>query len=135
MIPVNASSLGRLTGFAPPIARRRPVAQHLAHGVARNPKAPRRRPFAQPLDKDAASNLNVELHPIHPSRVPQNTPGMLADHVSGLLLRLLTEPSSTPLSWPSLSPAFSLLLAEGHLNRKLFGEMLARLAVLPAPGG
>ncbi len=28
-----------------------------------------------------------------------------------------------------------LLLAEGHLNRKLFGEMLNRLASLPAPGG
>jgi hypothetical protein len=28
-----------------------------------------------------------------------------------------------------------LLLAEGHLNRKLFGEMLARLAALPVPGG
>ena len=28
-----------------------------------------------------------------------------------------------------------LLLAEGHLNRRLFGEMLARLAVLPVPGG
>ena len=28
-----------------------------------------------------------------------------------------------------------LLLAEGHLNRRLFGEMLARLAALPAPGG
>jgi hypothetical protein len=28
-----------------------------------------------------------------------------------------------------------LLLAEGHLNRKLFGQMLARLAALPAPGG
>ena len=28
-----------------------------------------------------------------------------------------------------------LLLAEGYLNRKLFGEMLNRLAVLPVPGG
>jgi hypothetical protein len=28
-----------------------------------------------------------------------------------------------------------LLLAEGHLNRRLFGEMLNRLAALPAPGG
>jgi hypothetical protein len=28
-----------------------------------------------------------------------------------------------------------LLLAEGHLNRCLFGEMLNRLAALPAPGG
>jgi len=28
-----------------------------------------------------------------------------------------------------------LLLAEGHLNRSLFGEILARLAMLPAPGG
>jgi hypothetical protein len=28
-----------------------------------------------------------------------------------------------------------VLLAEGHLNRKLFGEMLARLAALPVPGG
>ncbi len=28
-----------------------------------------------------------------------------------------------------------LLLAEGHLNRRLFGEMLARLEALPAPGG
>jgi hypothetical protein len=28
-----------------------------------------------------------------------------------------------------------LLLAEGHLNRKLFGEMLNRLAALPVPGG
>jgi hypothetical protein len=28
-----------------------------------------------------------------------------------------------------------LLLAEGHLNRKLFGDMLARIAALPAPGG
>ena len=28
-----------------------------------------------------------------------------------------------------------LLLAEGHLNRKLSGEMLARLAALSAPGG
>jgi hypothetical protein len=27
-----------------------------------------------------------------------------------------------------------LLLAEGHLNRKLFGEMMARLAALPPPG-
>jgi hypothetical protein len=28
-----------------------------------------------------------------------------------------------------------LLLAEGHLNRKLFGEMLDRLTALPVPGG
>jgi hypothetical protein len=28
-----------------------------------------------------------------------------------------------------------LLLAEGHLNRRLFGEMLNRLAMLPVPGG
>ena len=28
-----------------------------------------------------------------------------------------------------------LLLAEGHLNHKLFGEMLNRLAALPVPGG
>jgi hypothetical protein len=28
-----------------------------------------------------------------------------------------------------------LLLAEGHLNRKLFSEMPNRLAALPAPGG
>ena len=28
-----------------------------------------------------------------------------------------------------------LLLAEGHLNRKLFGQMLGRLAALPVPGG
>ena len=28
-----------------------------------------------------------------------------------------------------------LLLAEGHLNRRLFGEMLNRLSALPAPGG
>ncbi|MDA1314945.1 MAG: M28 family peptidase [Acidobacteria bacterium] len=30
---------------------------------------------------------------------------------------------------------YLVLLAEGHLNRRLFGEMLARLAALPAPGG
>ena len=30
---------------------------------------------------------------------------------------------------------YVLLLAEGHLNRKLFGEMLNRLAALPVPGG
>ncbi len=28
-----------------------------------------------------------------------------------------------------------LLLAEGHLNRKLFGDMLRRLSALPVPGG
>ena len=28
-----------------------------------------------------------------------------------------------------------LLLAEGHLNRKLFAQMLGRLAALPVPGG
>ena len=28
-----------------------------------------------------------------------------------------------------------LLLAQGHLNRRLFGEMLARLAALAMPGG
>ena len=28
-----------------------------------------------------------------------------------------------------------LLLAEGHLNLRLFGEMLNRLAMLPVPGG
>jgi len=28
-----------------------------------------------------------------------------------------------------------LLLAEGHLNRRPFGEMLNRLAMLPVPGG
>lgn len=30
---------------------------------------------------------------------------------------------------------YLLLLAEGHLSRKLFGEMLARLAALAALGG
>ena len=28
-----------------------------------------------------------------------------------------------------------LLLAEGHLNRKLFGVMLGRIWALPVPGG
>ena len=28
-----------------------------------------------------------------------------------------------------------LLLAEGHLNRKLFGDMLGRIWALPVPGG
>ena len=28
-----------------------------------------------------------------------------------------------------------LLLAEGHLNRRLFGEMLGRIWALPVPGG
>ncbi len=28
-----------------------------------------------------------------------------------------------------------LLLAEGHLNRRLFGEMLHRIWALPVPGG
>ena len=28
-----------------------------------------------------------------------------------------------------------LLLAEGHLSRKLFGEMLRRIWALPVPGG
>ena len=28
-----------------------------------------------------------------------------------------------------------LLLAEGHLNRKLFGDMLRRIWALPVPGG
>ena len=32
-------------------------------------------------------------------------------------------------------PLLWLLLAEGHLNRKLFGQMLGRLAALPVPGG
>ena len=30
---------------------------------------------------------------------------------------------------------YCLLLAEGYLNRKLFGEMLARLVALPVPEG
>ena len=29
---------------------------------------------------------------------------------------------------------YGLLLAEGHLNRKLFAQMLRRLAALPVPG-
>ena len=28
-----------------------------------------------------------------------------------------------------------LLLADGHLNRKLFGDMLGRIWALPVPGG
>jgi len=28
-----------------------------------------------------------------------------------------------------------LLLADGHLSRKLFGEMLGRIWALPVPGG
>ena len=28
-----------------------------------------------------------------------------------------------------------LLLAEGHLNRRLFGDMLHRIWALPVPGG
>ena len=28
-----------------------------------------------------------------------------------------------------------LLLAEGHLTRRLFGSMLSRIAMLPAPAG
>ncbi len=31
--------------------------------------------------------------------------------------------------------SYWLLLAEGHLNRKLFGEMLERIWALPVPGG
>ena len=31
--------------------------------------------------------------------------------------------------------SYWLLLAEGHLSRKLFGEMLGRIWALPVPGG
>jgi len=30
---------------------------------------------------------------------------------------------------------YRLLLAEGHLTRRLFGSMLGRIAVLPLPNG
>ena len=73
MIPVNGPSFGRRTGLAPLIARRRGVAQHLAHGLAGQSKPLRRFALADPLDVDAAAYLCVELHAIHPSRVPQNT--------------------------------------------------------------
>ena len=60
-----------------PIPRRRAVAQHLAHRLAGQSKAPRRRALAQPLHIDATPHLRIELHSIHPSGVPQNTSGML----------------------------------------------------------
>ena len=39
--------------------------------------------------------------------------------------------------WLLLAPAGScwLLLAEGHLTRRLFGDMLRRIWALPVPGG
>ncbi len=32
-------------------------------------------------------------------------------------------------------PEYWLLLAEGHLNRRLFGDMLGRIWALPLPSG
>ena len=77
MIPVKASSFGRRTGWWPPIPGRQAVAQHLAHRLAGSPEATRRRALAQPFHIDTTPHIRIELHSIHPSRVPQNTLGML----------------------------------------------------------
>ena len=46
-------------------------------------------PLAESFDENTAAYLSIELHAIHPSRVPQNTSEMLADHISGLVFRRL----------------------------------------------
>ena len=60
-----------------PSGYRHAVAQHLAHRLSGQPEAPCRPALAQPLHIDAAPHLRIELHSIHPFRVPQNTFGML----------------------------------------------------------
>ena len=57
--------------LVPPIPGRPAVAQHLAHRLAGEPDATRRRALAQPFHIDTTPHIRIELHSIHPSRVPQ----------------------------------------------------------------
>ena len=41
----------------------------------------------------------------------------------------------TGVGWSRHARYYRLLLAEGHLNRRLFGDMLRRIWALPVPGG
>ena len=43
----------------------------------------------------------------------------------------VTWPKPLPNRW--VMPATTLLLAEGHLHRRLFGDMLRRIWALPVP--
>ena len=61
MIPVNPSSLGRLTGFV----RRRRVAQHLLHRATVDAEPPARLVMAQTLVDNRQSNRRIELHAVH----------------------------------------------------------------------
>ena len=44
-------------------------------------------------------------------------------------------PARNGIAQSTHARSYWLLLAEGHLNRKLFGEMLGRIWALPVPGG
>ena len=101
--PREGAQLRTPDRLVPAIPRRQPVAQHLAHRLASQPKAPRGRAFAQPLHIDAAPHLGVELHSIHPSCVPQHTLGMLG----GPLARSGFPPPSGCFTPPRCGP-FSL---------------------------
>ena len=46
-----------------------------------------------------------------------------------------TPPPANPGRLIKHARYYWLLLAEGHLNRRLFGDMLRRIWALPVPGG
>src|SRR5919107_3940762 len=62
----EGAQLGAARRRGAPVARRHRKGQHLAYGIAVNPKAPRRLALAQTLDMAGVANPSVELHREHP---------------------------------------------------------------------
>ena len=62
----DGAELGAARRLGTPVARRHREGQHLAYGIAVDPKAPRRLALAQTLDMAGVANPSVELHREHP---------------------------------------------------------------------
>ena len=70
MIPVNGPSFGRLGGALRRYPWRHRERQHLTDSLAVYTKHPRGLAGAHPLDMTRPPNPCVQLHPIHPPRLP-----------------------------------------------------------------
>ena len=98
------------------------------------PKAHLGRPSSYPLAFTAASTSLL------PSEIKSRSTS--ANNSNRAIITLVHRSCLPSSSIPSLMAMnakharyYWMWLAEGHLNRRLFGEMLHRIAALPAPGG
>ena len=108
--------LGPLYQPLPPVARRHGIPQHLAHGLACDPKLLRHRTLALTFHQHGPPNTSIDLHGVHPSGVPRTwlSPQPFVKPRSGGLLFLRRITRSHGVTRSIFAPAFTFAHKQKH---------------------